>query len=219
MNGIWILLLLLLTATLPAIIVFFWLRSRKSPVTLPLFLLSLAMGIISFIVAGIIQVFFPPYRRDEFWPVFFDIFIRIALIEEAGRIITLIPFLKAGKNRRDGIAFGASVGLIAGLGFAAIESAYHGITNINITLLRIFTAVPLHAACGIRAGSAVFIAPKYRIKAFFLFVSSVFIHGAYNLMIVSPAIPSFLAVLIALIALFASFNYLTDVSISNDSLI
>jgi len=210
MNGIWSLLLLLFTATLPAIIVFFWLKSRKSSITMPWFLVSILTGIISFIVAAIIQMFFAPSQRDAFWPVIFDIFIRIALLEETSRIIALFIFKKASKNRWNTAAYGAAIGLIAGLGFAAIESAYYGMANIGIALLRIFTAVPLHAACGIRAGTAVFIAGQSPIKALFLLISSVFIHGAYNLMIVSPAIPSFLAIPTALIAFFASFAYLSD---------
>jgi len=210
MNGIWVLLLLILTSTLPAIVVFFWLRSKKPPITLPWFLISFLAGIISFIVAAIIQTFFPPLRTEAFWPLIYNIFIRIALVEEASRIIVLFFLKKAGKNRWTYLAFGAAIGLITGLGFAAIENAYYGMANISITLLRLFTAVPLHAACGIRAGTAVFIAPQHPVKAFFLFVSSVFIHGAYNLMIVNPAIPSFLAILTSLVAFFASFSYLSD---------
>jgi len=211
MNGIWILLLLILTATLPAIITFFWLRSRKPLITLPWFLLFLAAGIISFIIAAVIQAFFVQKKNEGVWPVLFNVFIRIALIEEASRIIAIIPFFKAAKNRRNNIAFGAAIGLIAGLGFAVVESAYYGIANLNIALLRIFTAVPLHAACGIRAGTAVYIAPQHPAKALFLFISSVLIHGAYNLMIVNPAIPSFLAIPTALIAFFASLYYLESV--------
>jgi protease PrsW len=218
MNGIWILLLLLLTATLPAIMVFFWLKSRKSSVTLPWFLISFLAGIISFIVAAIIQPFFPLYKTETFWLVFFDIFVRIAMVEEASRVIVLFFFKKASKNRWNSIAFGAAIGLITGLGFAAIENAYYGLANINITLLRLFTAAPLHAACGIRAGTAVFTVPQHPVKAFFLFISSVFIHGAYNLMIINPAIPSFLAILIALVALFASFSYLSDTDSDSESL-
>jgi len=218
MNGIWVLLLLLLTATLPAIIVFFWLKSVKSPITLPWFLLSFLAGIISFIVAAIIQAFFAPYRTDAFLPVIFNIFIRIALVEEASRVIVLSLFKAASKNRWTNIAFGAAIGLITGLGFAAIENAYYGLANINITLLRLFTAVPLHAACGIRAGAAVCIVPQHPVKAFFLFISSVFIHGAYNLMIVNPAIPSFLAIFIAIVAFFASFPYLSDTDEDSESL-
>jgi len=212
MNGIWILLLLIIAATIPAIVVFFWLRSRKPSITLPWFLISLSAGIISFIVAAIIQALFAFSRREGVWPVLFNIFIRIALIEEASRIIILFFLSRATKNRRNSIAFGAAIGLIAGLGFALIESAFYGIANISITLLRIFTAAPLHAACGIRAGTAVFIAPRHPAKAFFLFISSVFIHGAYNMMIVNPAIPSFLAIPTALIAFFASIYYLSESS-------
>jgi len=218
MNGIWALLLLLLTATLPAIIVFFWLKSRESPVTLPWFLISFLAGIISFIIAAIIQAFFTTYRTETFFSVIYSIFIRIALVEELSRIIVLFLFKTASKNRWTSIAFGAAVGLITGLGFAAIENAYYGLANINITLLRLFTAVPLHAACGIRAGTAVCIVPQHPVKASFLFISSVFIHGAYNLMIVNPAIPSFLAILTALVALFASFPYLSDTDDDSESL-
>ena len=212
MSGIWILLLLIIAATIPAIVVFFWLRSGKPRITLPWFLLSLSAGIISFIVAAMIQTLFPSNRREGVWSLLFSIFIRIALIEEASRIIALFFLNKAAKNRRNSIAFGAAIGLIAGLGFAMIESAYYGIANLNIALLRIFTAAPLHAACGIRAGTAVFVSPQHPAKAFFLFISSVFIHGAYNLMIVIPAIPSFLAIPTALIAFFASIYYLSESS-------
>jgi len=212
MNGIWILLLLIIAAIFPAIVVFFWLRSRKPSITLPWFLLSLSAGIISFIVAAMIQTLFALDKREGVWPVFFNIFIRIALIEEASRIIILFFLNRAAKNRRNNIAFGAAIGLIAGLGFAVIESAFYGIANITITLLRIFTAAPLHAACGIRAGAAVFAAPQHPAKAFFLFISSVFIHGAYNIIIVNPAIPSLLVIPTALIAFFASIYYLSESS-------
>ena len=216
MKGIWVLLLLILTAALPAFIAFFWLRSRKPALTLPWFLSSLAAGIVSFIVAALIQGLFSPPKQGGLQAVFFSIFVRIAFVEEASRLVTLFPFLKAGKNRRQiDRAFGAALGLAAGLGFAIIESAYHGIADLNITLLRAFTAAPLHGACGIRAGAAVFIAGQYPKRAFVLFLSTVLIHGAYNLMIVSPAIPSALAILVALTALFSSLVYIKDVDMDN----
>ncbi|MCL2129757.1 MAG: PrsW family glutamic-type intramembrane protease, partial [Treponema sp.] len=99
--------------------------------------------------------------------------------------------------------------LAAGLGFALIENASYGIADINIALLRAFTAAPLHGACGIRAGTAISFFGQKPLKAVFLFISAVFIHGAYNLIIVSPALPSIFAVLAALAAFFASFYYLS----------
>jgi RsiW-degrading membrane proteinase PrsW (M82 family) len=216
MKGTWLLLLILLSSALPAIVAFFLLKKRAS-VTLPWFLASLFAGIVSFIVAAIIQSFFTPAGQSWFIPVFFDIFIRIALVEEASRIIPFIFFLIIIKNLKDfdrnfgnaqGTSFGAALGLAAGLGFALIESAYHGIADLNITLIRLFTAAPLHGACGIRAGAAVFTFSRSKGKALFYFSSAVLIHGAYNLAIVSPTLPSALAILIAITAFLASLTYI-----------
>ena len=206
MNRIWILLLLIFAASLPVIIVFLWLRLRKSAVTLPWFLASLAAGIVSLLIATLIQSRFPsPGGSDGFAQVLFGIFIRIAFIEEAGRLLPLVLLLKAGKRRESNdSAFGAALGLAAGLGFAALENASYGMANINITLLRAFTAAPLHGACGIRAGAAVSVFHQHPAKAIFLFLSAVFIHVAYNLMILIPTLPSALAIPTAFIAFFAS---------------
>ena len=235
MNGIWILLFLLFIAALPVIIVFLWFRAVKSPVTLPWLLLSLSAGVLSLVPAAIIQNFFPYSARDGLGQVFFGVFIRIALVEEAGRLITLIPLLKAAARRRprsvaaglnqnasefpgnsalDSI-FAAGVGLAAGLGFAAIENALYGTADIKITFLRAFTAAPLHGACAVRAALAVFFFRQRPAKALFLFASAVLIHGAYNLMIVSPALPSLLAVPAAYSALFATLPYLKAGDVRN----
>ena len=209
MTGTRLLLLLLLGSALPAIIIFIWFRARKSAVTLPWFLASLVAGIVSFNVAAIIQSFFPPPGTNGLAPVFFHIFIRIALLEEASRIITLIPFLVLVKKFMENeMNSGAALGLAAGLGFALIESAFHGISDINITLLRAFTAAPLHGACGIRAGAAVFYFSENKAKSLFCFISATIIHGAYNLAIISPAFPSLLAILIAIAAFLSSLAYI-----------
>ena len=212
MNGTWILPLLILTAALPIIIVFIWLRTRKSPVTLPWFLVSLTAGIVSLLAAALIQNLLPSLygsRKGGPGPIFFDFFVRIALIEEASRLVTIIPFFRAGSRRRKmSRAFCGALGFAAGLGFATLESAIYGITDVNITLLRAFTAAPLHGACGIRVSLAFFYYKRYPVKALFLFIFAVLIHGAYNLMIASPALPSMLAALVAFVALFSSLPYL-----------
>ena len=222
MKGIIILLLMILAAALPAILVFFWFRAKKTEVTLPWFLVSLAAGIISLLAAAIIQSIFPPFIKDGqsgLGPVFFGIFIRIALVEETSRFLILFPVIKTSmRSSRINSSFAASLGLAAGLGFAMIESASYGMANINITLLRIFTTAPLHGACGIRAGTTVFIIPRQPLKAAFYFLSAVLIHGAYNLMIVSPALPSALAIPIALIAFLGSLHLLESASRENDNI-
>ena len=214
MNGIWILLLLILAAALPVIFAFFWFRFRKSPLTLPWFLLSLAAGIVSLFVVALVQKFFFPSGKEGMGglgSVIFSIFIRIALVEEVSRLVALIPLVKAGSRRlKAGRTFSAALGLVAGLGFAMLENASYGTADVYITLLRAFTAAPIHCACGIRAGTAVFEFRRSPVKALFLFVSAVLIHGAYNLIIVSPALPSALAIVIALSALLTSLPYTKD---------
>jgi RsiW-degrading membrane proteinase PrsW (M82 family) len=208
MNGILLLLLLILAAALPGIIVFIWFRARKSAVTLPWFLLSITAGIVSLMAAAFIQNFFPP-KQEGLGDLFFGVFIRIALVEEISRLVTLIPiFATANYARKTGVPFGAALGLVAGLGFAILENAFHGISDIGLTLLRAFTAAPLHGACGIQAGVAVFLFTKNPGKASFYFITAILIHGAYNLIIISPALPSTLSIIIALSALLASLPLL-----------
>ena len=217
MNGLLLLFLLILFAALPAIVVFFWFRARKSPVTLPWFLASLAAGITALLAAVLVQKIFPPPGRDGLNLLFFGVFIRIALVEEACRLVCLIPLINAGRRRGLEKSFGAALGLAAGLGFAMLESAFYGLEDFSIILLRGISAAPLHSACGIRAGTAIFSAQKQPVYSLFLFISAFLIHGAYNLMIVSPAFPSGLAIPIAFAALFASIHLIKPKDQNNDN--
>jgi len=209
MNEIWILLLLIVTAALPVILVFWFFRLRKLPVTLPWFLVSLAAGVFSVLLAALIQSFVPDAGGGGLFSVFFNVFFRIALIEELSRFVILIPLFSAVNRRRNiDVSFCAALGLVAGLGFAMLENAFFGLADINITLLRAVTAAPVHGACGIRIGAAVFLLSRHPTRAFFTFASAVLIHGAYNLMIISPALPSFLAVFVAFTAFLSSLSLL-----------
>lgn len=225
MSGFWILLLLTVIAVLPLIMVFFWFKARKLQITLPWFLIVIAAGIVSLFTAALIQNFLPQPEKNGLGALLFGVFIRVAVIEEAGRLLTLIPLIKTA-NRFYGrkaafnaasidtssdassAASSAAAGLVAGLGFAAIENAFYGMADINITLLRAFTAAPLHGACGIRIGAAIFEINRNPVKTISLFLSAVIIHGAYDLIIVSPAIPSLLAAAVAFLALFVSIRLL-----------
>ena len=209
MNGMWTLLLLILSALLPLIIVFFRFKAGKIQMTLPWFLIAIAAGILSLLAAALIQNLFPNPVKDGLGQLLLGVFIRIALVEEASRLLTLAPLVRAGNRLKNtDMAFCAAVGLAAGLGFAAAENASYGMADINIALLRLLTAAPLHGACGLRAGAAVFLFSRTPSRSVFLFGSSVIIHGAYNLIILSPALPSLLSIAIALIALIISLPFL-----------
>jgi RsiW-degrading membrane proteinase PrsW (M82 family) len=104
----------------------------------------------------------------------------------------------------DNTMAGAS-GLIAGLGFAILESAVYGAVNPVNPLLRIFTAAPLHGACGFHVGTAAIMFKDRPIQASFRFLSAVLIHGLYDFMLIIPGVfPSIAAVLIALTTLASS---------------
>ena len=209
MNGILLLLILIITAALPAIIVYILFRVTKSPVTLPWFLVFLVTGVISLLAAVLVQKLFPPPGIVGIWSLFFSVFIRIALVEETGRLVGFAIFLNIIKSyRNQDKPFCAALGFISGLGFAMIESVFYGISDLNIILLRAVTAAPLHGACGIRVSIAYITVRDNPIKAIFLFISAVLIHGAYNLIILSPAFPALLAIPIAFAALFPAIHYL-----------
>jgi RsiW-degrading membrane proteinase PrsW (M82 family) len=208
MNGLWILLLLIFAAALPVFFAFLWFRRLKLKALS--FLLSLAAGILALLVALVLQNFLPFQEngrpdRGGLASVLFGVFVRIAFTEEFGKYISLYLLLRWTKGREDpSFASGAVAGLTAGLGFAVVESASYGAADIGVALLRAFTAAPLHGACGARAGAAAELWGKSRIRGAFSFLAALMIHGIYDLIILSPGVPSFLAVLIALAALGSS---------------
>ncbi|AEF83242.1 PrsW family glutamic-type intramembrane protease [Leadbettera azotonutricia] len=216
MNGIWLLFLLILISALPLIPAWIWFRSLK--LGSRWFLSSIAAGLLSVLAAVLVQSLFPSPRPGTSagspGPVLYGIFVRIALIEELSRILTLRPLIgvygrKIGKAKEDGPGaednFAASaMGLAAGLGFAVVESALYTAASPGIALLRAFTAAPLHGACGARVGASVGIARSRPLHSAVLFVTAVLLHGMYDFFIIYPGIPSFLSVIIALSALGSS---------------
>jgi len=203
MNSYFILFLLITASILPLIVLYIIFR-KDNKISLLYFLLSVSMGGISLLIAAIIQRYIPiPANMGNIGVVFFSIFIRIALVEEGSRLITLFPLLKTGNKIQD-IGSASRLGLAAGLGFAALENAFYGTIDINIALLRIFSASPLHGACGIRTAAALHKFPSKPVSAIFMFASAILIHGAYNLIILIPIIPSLIAIPVALAALLIS---------------
>ncbi|MDR3333863.1 MAG: PrsW family intramembrane metalloprotease [Treponema sp.] len=219
MDGLWVFLLLIGIATLPVVLVYLWFRFRPVPVSPCWFLVSLLAGALSLLVAALMQSFFFYITRDvsvpgEIGSLFFNVFIRVALTEETGRILVLLPLFCLGRRIRNQetlspAAFGAATGLLTGLGFAIIESASYGAADLHIALLRAFTATPLHGACGARIGYGLIIfkdAPRHGLVRI---LSAVAIHGMYNMMVISPGVPGIFPVLIALSALAASIQVIS----------
>ncbi len=223
MSGALILILLVIASSIPAIAVYLWFRIARYEFSTVRFLLALLAGAAAFLPALILQNFFPvDFSAGNKWNMLGGIFVRIALTEELSHLLILMLFfsisrrIATGQNGDNGqvshnagnsanyseITFGSATGLIAGLGFAILESAAYGTAGIDIILLRVFTTV-LHGACGARTGAAAVMLRAHPVQAFFRFFSAVVIHGIYNLMIVIPGLNYLAAVIIALSA-FAS---------------
>jgi RsiW-degrading membrane proteinase PrsW (M82 family) len=112
----------------------------------------------------------------------------------------------------------SAAGLIAGLGFAILESAVYGASNPGNALLRAFTSAPLHGACGSRVGSSIVIFRKYPIQGFLRFLFAVATHGIYNFMLIIPGnLSTVIAILIALTALASSLLAIRSGMTNNQS--
>jgi RsiW-degrading membrane proteinase PrsW (M82 family) len=222
MSGLWVLLLLIFTSSIPVFAAYIWFRAEAYPFPLFRFLIFFLAGAAAFFPALLMQYFFPA-PASAFsaaagrWELFSKIFFRVAFTEELSRFLILfIIFLifKRLENRTSGagtsplsyaqVTRASASGLIAGLGFSVLESAVYGASDAGIILLRVFTAAPLHGACGSRIGGAAVMLKERPAQALIRFFSAAVIHSIYNFMIIMPGFPSILAVLIALSALAGS---------------
>jgi RsiW-degrading membrane proteinase PrsW (M82 family) len=208
-----VLLFLVFISAIPVIAAYCWFRISRYPFSLLWFLIVLLAGAAAIFPALLLQnvIRFGPGR----WTLFAKFFIRIAFTEELSRLFVLLVLFwlsrritaaspDAAPLSYSAVSRGTAAGLVAGLGFAFLESAVYGASDAGIALLRIFTAAPLHAACGSRVGAAAVMIKERPAQAVFRFLSAIAIHGIYNFLIVSPGFPSVAAVLIALSALASS---------------
>jgi RsiW-degrading membrane proteinase PrsW (M82 family) len=219
MDELWGLLLLAIITLLPLISVYLWFRISKFPIKLPWFLLALLGGAAALFIAALIQNFLPRSGDNLTKGFFFKLFIEIALTEELGRFMVLLLFfrLRSFFNRQapeetTPLLLGPATGMLAGLGFAAVETASYGPANLGIILIRTFTTVPLHGACGARDGASAFLCTRNPFRAMMRFLSAVIIHGMYNFMVVRTGFFSIFAILIAVTALVSSIQEIRTLS-------
>jgi len=216
----WVLFVLILICLLPVVIVYIWFRLAKYQISLVQFLFAILAGAAAVFPALVLQELckfssLPPGRGM----LFYDFFIRIALTEELSRFIILFIFIFIGFSIKppangnkpsdfNAIKWGTAIGLIAGLGFAILETTVlvannmknNMSLNIYFTLFRILSAA-LHAACSSRVGSAIVLLRKNPSQAITRFLAAVAIHGVFNLMVNIPGLPAIAAILITLSAL------------------
>ena len=210
MSGSWVLLVLIFVSSIPVIAVYVWFRLAKYQFSLYRFLFALLAGAAAFFPALVLQglLTFSSYTAGRL-ALFFQFFVRIAFTEELSRLLMLFIFFWISGRVKPNEAFdqplsyntvkkGTATGLVAGLGFALLESAVYAASDTSVLLLRAITAAPLHGACGSRIGAAAVMFRSNPIQALFRVFTATAIHGIYNFMITMPGFPSIAAILIAL---------------------
>ncbi|MDR0444167.1 MAG: PrsW family intramembrane metalloprotease [Treponema sp.] len=221
MSGSWVLFLLIFTSSIPVLAVYIWFRLAKYQFPLIRFLFALLAGAAAFFPALMLQNLLDfPISSGGRLALFFYVFVRVAFTEELSRLLMLIILFRTNSRiisedntgsevpdrtlSFNDVKRGTAAGLVAGLGFAVLESAVIGASNAGILMLRAVTAAPLHAACGSRVGAAAVMFRTNPLQAIFRLLAATAIHGIYNFMVARPGIPSIAAVLIALSALASS---------------
>ena len=136
---------------------------------------------------GIIPaIFLELFAKGMFTNLFLYVFIGIALVEEGVKYFFLKKYLfnKPDFNEpMDGIVYAVMISL----GFATVENIAYVLNNegqeMNVALMRMFTAIPLHAACGVILGYFVGLAKFADNKNILLYKGLFFatlVHGLYN---------------------------------------
>jgi RsiW-degrading membrane proteinase PrsW (M82 family) len=204
--------LLIVISALPVLAVFIWFKAARYPLSLIWFLAALLGGAAAIPIAALLQSLFPALPGADLGTLLFRLFVQIALTEETGRLLVLIllsavmkrfaalpgPYPEPPESRT---SRSAALGLLTGLGFAVIETAFYGIVDFKVALLRAFTAAPLHGACGSRVGITVANIRTESAPAIRHFLAAVAIHGMYNFMVINPSLPAFFPIILVFITL------------------
>ena len=140
---------------------------------------------------------------------FFDSFIRAAFVEEIFKAIVIV-FYCTRKSAFDEPMDGIIYGVAASLGFAAYENIgyvlnFYKNPSFDIAIVRAFSAVPMHAFCGIIMGflvtQSIFEKKHNYLNLILALLVPVGLHGLYNFSYASPSV----SYQMANVVLFVSF--------------
>ena len=174
----------LILAVLPPLLIAYYVYQKdkydKEPKSL--IIKSFLFGCLGIIPAIFLELF----AEGMFTSLFLYVFIGIALVEEGVKYFFLKKYLfnKPDFNEpMDGIVYAVMISL----GFATVENIFyvfnHPDQEIQVAIMRMFTAIPLHAVCGVILGYFVGLA-KFSDNSRSLLFKGLFlatlIHGLYN---------------------------------------
>jgi len=174
----------LILAVLPPLLIAYYIYQKdkydKEPKSL--IIKSFLFGCLGILPA----IFLEFFTESMFNNLFLYVFIGIALVEEGVKYFFLKKYLfnKPEFNEpMDGIVYAVMISL----GFATVENICYVFTRpgqeIQVAIMRMFTAIPLHAVCGIILGYFVGLA-KFSDNSRPLLYKGLFlatlVHGLYN---------------------------------------
>jgi|TARA_B110000467_G_scaffold151002_1_gene158982 RsiW-degrading membrane proteinase PrsW (M82 family) len=176
--------MILLLAILPPLLIAYYIYQKdkyeKEPKSL--IIKSFLFGCLGIIPAIFLEVL----AEGIFASLFLYVFIGIALVEEGVKYFFLKKYLfnKPDFNEpMDGIVYAVMISL----GFATVENIFyvfnHPGQEIQVAIMRMFTAIPLHAACGVILGYFVGLAKFSDNKNILLYKGlflATLVHGLYN---------------------------------------
>ena len=176
--------MILILAILPPLLIAYYIFQKdkydKEPKSL--IIKSFLFGCLGIIPAIFLELF----AEGMFTNLILYVFIGIALVEEGVKYFFLKKYLfnKPDFNEpMDGIVYAVMISL----GFATVENIAYVLNNegqeMNVALMRMFTAIPLHAACGVILGYFVGLAKFADNKNILLYKGLFFatlVHGLYN---------------------------------------
>ena len=172
---------LLLTLAPPVLIVYFFVKSDKFEEPTSLILKSFFAGILLCFPAGSLNYYLIWSSSD---PNFFSFLAGI--VEESLKFLVLFLYIKPKENFNepyDAIVYGTSISL----GFAALENleyvylSYLG-DPLIISIIRAFSAIPMHASCGVIMGFyfGLYVFRGERIQILKALLIPMSLHAIYN---------------------------------------
>jgi RsiW-degrading membrane proteinase PrsW (M82 family) len=179
-----------------AIAIFIYFRDKYEKEPFKLLLGCFLFGLLSLVPAFILEfteglVGFS--EQGNLLQVFIYALLGVGLVEEMSKyfFLRVYAYPKAAFNEPfDGIVYAVMIAM----GFATGENVMYAITHgFNTAVMRMFTAVPLHATCGIIMGFYVGLSKFRKYSVLYIVVGlvlAILLHGAYDFFLFQQDYPA-----------------------------
>jgi RsiW-degrading membrane proteinase PrsW (M82 family) len=188
-------------ALLPAIVILVYIyKQDKFPEPKKIVFKTFLFGCATVLDIDLLIPVFDHFSEENFKGntyYFFDSFIRAGFLEEFFKSVVII-FFCTRKSVFDEPMDGIVYGVAASLGFAAYENIDYvryfaeKTSILDISLIRTFSAVPMHALCGVMMGFLISLSIFSKKNNYLFLVLSILIpvgmHGLYNFSLSSDLI-------------------------------